>query len=376
MEPLSNLFGTIVARFQASEARFHGRQAIVDYPWSRLRRTPVKTRQGASGDFTLHLDPHQDSLAIGALFDIPLDLGLDIRPRDGKSDTSGLRIVVDRFEDCYEVASHPLEHFRVKSLLDGLLVSRPLRQLLASFAVEAWLNDDGVEIRTGVVTTDRDREELLGRLETLLEAIDRAHELVPESSELATHEVPWRKLAQQEQWPLTRTPLGIRAQLPNGQLRAYVAKRNGTIKHDGYEFMVRFSQPLGLGLLVEPRESEGSWPLDLLERQQCRVGSRIDLPRLRRAYSYGVGDPDFDRCFVVRSKYRRATAMLLTASVCRGLFELYRDVGPVILTDELLVTHHTRLEHPNWGPRMVVPIAELASCLEESRSRERNGPYR
>jgi len=125
------------------------------------------------------------------------------------------------------------------------------------------------------------------------------------------------------------------------------------------EIWLRFEEPLGLGLLIQP--------MSTLDR----------MKDLFAAEDYKLGEEIFDETFLVRVSNPEGAVALLDQATREKLLALHRSLGPLSLTDEGLLVRLPRVPpDPAIVPSMVGQLLELATHIAQRRSQQRGGPYR
>jgi hypothetical protein len=188
--------------------------------------------------------------------------------------------------------------------------------------------------------------------------INTAREAVPAARPLQTHGIAWSRFAHGNGLQTITAPLCMFGTIEDATMYAYSVRANAGEFH--LEVWLRFEDPLGLGLLVQPMRT--------VDRMKEMFG----------AADYKLGDALFDETFLVRVSDERGTVALLDEKTRKRLLIIHDTVGPLSLTDDGI---SVRLPHvppePAVVPTIVRQMLEIARFIADKRRFERTaGPYR
>jgi hypothetical protein len=148
--------------------------------------------------------------------------------------------------------------------------------------------------------------------------------------------------------------------LGGSQISAY-AVRVGQLTYQ-MEILVHFDMPLHMGLLVRP------------------AGMLDDIASLFGGEDHKLGDPAFDRIFVVRAASADRLPALLDEAARRMLVDLNQRFGAVQVRDEGITLRCASLSSdPTAIPRLATYLREAAGRISENalgKDKNQGGPYR
>jgi hypothetical protein len=258
-----------------------------------------------------------------------------------------------RFDQRFVVRADEPE--RVQALLTAPVRELLMRTLhpLAVF----MLSDQGAafhtHFRAGLEWLDR----ALDVASTIVHAVNRARDSVPVAGALVEHRKAWAGFAQRSGLTGISAPLCMWGEIAGATVYAYSLRLSK--KRYCLEVWLRFKEPLGLGLLVQPTRT--------LDR----------MKDLFSAEDYQIGDPLFDDTFLVRVSDAAGSVALLDEFTRHKLLTLQQALGPLSLTDDgLLARLPTVPADPMVVPSVVGQLLELANHVAARRSQQRRGPYR
>jgi hypothetical protein len=312
-------------------------------------RLALKAPKGGWARWTVH-----------ARLQPPLDLGLSVHTRGHEVEdiTKGAGLVPTqdgRFDQRFVVRGDEAE--RVRSLLDDGLRDKLMRGLRPDALF--MLTDQGVAMQIA-----RPRANLawftrsLETLTAIAGDVNRARSNVPVAAVLRRHHSSWAAFASANMLHGISAPLCMWGRLRGATVFAYAVRLGpGDLC---LEIWLRFEEPLGLGLLLQPK----------------RTVDRVK--ELFGADDHELGDPLFDETFLLRVSDVAGTEALLDEPLRRRLLEIHSTVGPLSLTDDgLLVRLPTVPMDPKVVPTKVGQLLELASAIAQLRGAQRGaGPYR
>lgn len=290
----------------------------------------------------------------------PLDLGLLASTRVVPVELAGAGARVVLTEDAAFDARFAVrcdEPHRGVELFDPEVRTLMLRWLHPNAMF--MLSDGGVAVQT--VHGQADEATLRTGLEAvaaITNALNQARDLVPAAHELERHRVAWRRFAADNGLSGVDAPLCMFGMIEDASVYAYaVRKMPGDFD---LEVWMRFEDPLGLGLLVQPMRT--------VDRMKEMFG----------ATDYKLGEPLFDETFLVRVSDEAGTVALLDDETRKRLLVIHDTVGPLSLTDDGL---SVRLPHvppdPAVVPKIVRQMLEIAHFIADKRRVQRAGsPYR
>ncbi|HZO11954.1 MAG TPA: hypothetical protein VFB62_01805 [Polyangiaceae bacterium] len=288
----------------------------------------------------------------------PLDLGLMLHPGGAEFEdiTGGAPFVPigdRRFDARFIVRADEPE--RAQALLD-----EPLRQQLVQMLdprAVFMLTDHGVAFQTHIQANFQWLNRALEVAATIAHSINRARDQVPVASVLAEHRHAWQRFAQRSGLTGIGAPLCMWGRMAGATVYAYSVRL--ARKKYCLEIWLRFEEPLGLGLLIQP--------MSTLDR----------MKDLFAAEDYKLGEEIFDETFLVRVSNPEGAVALLDQATREKLLALHRSLGPLSLTDEGLLVRLPRVPpDPAIVPSMVGQLLELATHIAQRRSQQRGGPYR
>lgn len=288
----------------------------------------------------------------------PLDLGLLVhsRPMDVDLPSAG-RFVAQTgnaaFDQRYE--SKGDEPARVRALLGPVT-----RTILATLhpAAPLLINDDGVAVQgPRIYGTEEWLRQGLGAVAKVALAINEARDLVPAAYPLVGHRMHWARFASHHGLHGISAPLCMWGTLQGSTIYAY-ANRLDPFSYC-LEVFLRFDQPLGLGLLLQP--------LRTVDRLKDFFG----------AEDHRLGDELFDDAFLLRVSDAAGVEELLDASLRQRILALHGTVGPFTLTDDGCSFRLPNVpEDPAVVTTVVGHLIEIADRVGDRRFGNRRGPYR
>ncbi len=333
-----------------------GMVRIGDELFGEMEGVPVGARLAFDG-------PHGTKVAarwtLFARIQPPLDLGLVICHRNRGVEVPGGGEMLawgnsPAFDARFETRCD--EPARALKLLNRHIRNMMLKWIHPDAIVT--VADGGVAVQSPHESTDLEtlRHGLL-TVAGLVNGLNAARDHVPAASVLVGHCVAWRQFSKQNGLSHIAAPLCMFGSLLGSTMYAYsVRKAPGDYDLDVW---MRFEEPLGLGLLVQPMRT--------VDRMKELFG----------AQDYKLGDPLFDETFLVRVSDEAGTVALLDADTQKRLLVIHDTVGPLSLTDDGL---SIRLPHvppdPTVVPRIAQQMLEIAHFVSNKRAGQRHGPYR
>lgn len=279
---------------------------------------------------------------IRVLLDPPLDLGLVMTT--GKA----TRIVVAD------------DDVRANGLFDagGVAALNALR------AFNWHVNDVGVFIEEGRFLADPTELEGAVRLAVdLAREIDRARAQVPRADGLRGFDLPWSNEARRHGFVHGTTPLSMRGTIDGVPVSAFSFRADKNSY--GLGAYATFSQPLqGAVGLAPTKPGELAFWLGIGEGHP---GTE----------DWELGDPAFDRAFIVRARDPGKLAKILPPSLCAKLLRLHQRY-PLVVDDCALRLAARHLPTPDLVPPLMREIAEIAAEIELNaiERKPQAGPYR
>jgi len=289
----------------------------------------------------------------------PLDLGLIVHSRKMDIDLPSAGPHVSHtghaaFDRRYLCKGD--EPNRVSALLGPDVVTTIVTQLHPDAPL--LINDDGVAVQgPRIHGTEAWLRQGLQAVAQIAEAINGARDRVPAARALATHRLHWGRFASHNALHGISAPLCMWGTLQGSTIYAY-ANRLG-IESYCLEVFLRFDQPLGLGLLLQP--------LRTVDRLKDFFG----------AEDHRLGDDVFDDAFLLRVSDAAGVEALLDAPLRERILALHGTVGPFTLTDDGC---SFRLPHVPEDPAVVTQVVDhliqIADHVADQRFGARRGPYR
>jgi hypothetical protein len=299
---------------------------------------------------------------VGASFLPALDLGLSLERSTTWDELArafgGADAAVGdaTFDGAFEIAAD--EPSRVAALL-GPELRAPLLSAHAA-GVALMLTDAGLFLfAPGAVRDTRWLGWALRFSASVGRLVASARARVPPATPLAHHRAAWRRYAAAAGLAPLDTPLSAGGTIAGQRVHVYAA-RTGPLAYR-LEVEVRFEEPLGLGLLVRPKNR--------IEHVTLLFGGEV----------HRLGDDDFDDAFVVRCRAPEELPAVLDADVRAELVALAARNGGLVLRDEGLAVRAGAIGRPEHAPRLV---EELRGVAEQVFHRARRshaghaGPYR
>lgn len=300
--------------------------------WSRAARSLGLHFDGSSIYGTLNGHPvrayilmraagrnQQAYTLVSSSFTIPLDLGLNLTRQGFFNDTFGslfgsqdIQLGDAQFDPAVIIKGD--EEDRVRAALTG-----ELRQLVLPIATNTpfALNDVGVTIdRMGTIDSEAWMSWALQAVARVAGSVDRVRTRIPAAAQLRPHLSTWQRFAHEQGLTSSETPMAMWGELEGRSVFAY-AVRTGA-QSFALEVRVDLSRALSDHLRV---------------RSATTVDSLSNFFGMR---SNTVGDPVFDKIYVVDASDRERIPVLLDADVRRMLIDLAQRVGPVTITDQAL----------------------------------------
>jgi hypothetical protein len=221
------------------------------------------------------------------------------------------------------------------------------------------VSDGGVAVQTVEGRADEHVLRLgLDAVAAIADELNVARERVPPAPALLAHRAQWTKFAADNGLSWIGAPLCMFGSIEGSAVYAY-SVRMGPGDYQ-LEVWLRFEEPLGLGLLVQPVRT--------IDRVKDMFGT-VD---------YRLGDDLFDETFLVRVADEAGTVALLDAETRKRLLVIHDTVGPLSLTDEGLSVRLPRVPpDPAVVPTIVRQMIDIAHFVSAKRRTQRaGGPYR
>lgn len=305
---------------------------------------------------------HEKSVArwtIYARFHPPLDLGLGIAPRRTRviPPESGWPLATgdQAFDQAFELRADEPDRARV--FVQGFweaLKERPF---------SPWdlfiISDEGVAMQE---PEDRiDEASLIARLQAaqqLVAWVDAARGRVGPPTSLEGLYPRWSRFARDMGFTMTTMPFGLTGRVRGAAVRATTVRVG--YREYRLEMEIAFERSLQLGLLVQPMRT--------LDRVKELFGAD-DQP---------LGDPVFDKTFLVRVSDLAGARDLFDEELRRLVLSVHHDVGPVSLMDEGVVVRLPNVPpDPAGVPAMLERVLGLATEIATRGGiGVRRGPYR
>lgn len=290
----------------------------------------------------------------------PLDLGLLASSRLIPVELAGAGTLAALPDDAAFNARFAVrcdEPARGVALLNGEVRTLMLRWLHPNAMFT--LTDGGVAVQTSHGQADEATLRTgLEAVAAITNAVNTARDRVPAAHLLEGHRTAWRRFAADNGLSGIAAPLCMFGTIENTSVYAYSVRK--AVGDFDLEVWMRFEEPLGLGLLVQPMRT--------VDRMREMFG----------ATDYKLGEPLFDETFLVRVSDEAGTVALLDEETRKRLLVIHDTVGPLSLTDDGL---SVRLPHvppdPRVVPKIVRQMLEIAHFIADKRRVERaGGPYR
>jgi len=188
--------------------------------------------------------------------------------------------------------------------------------------------------------------------------LDRARHHIPVASALVGHRHAWANYASARNLRGLDTPLCMWGNIDGAEVHAYAVRTGPHLFQ--LEVSLRFPQPLGLGLNVQPQ--------GMLDKVAVFFGGQ----------DHQFGDAMFDDAFRVKSAYPEHVASVLDGTTRAELLGVHAHVGPVSLSDDgLSVRVPTVPQDPSAVPRIVQHLTGVAERIGSRALGDRGiGPYR
>lgn len=252
------------------------------------------------------------------------------------------------------------EPHRVKALL----ASDDLRRALAQVHASNWVftvRDEGFRVECRGATSDPQWLEWALRASAqLARLLSDARANIPCASSLAKHRDVWVQYAQASGLAGMDTPLCMYGRHEGASISVY-AVRSGPLQY-GVEVLVKFDQPLTLGLHVRP---QSGWDA---------IGAFLGGQDLK------IGDATFDPVFVVKARSQESLGIVLDAEVRAKMMDLQSRVGVIQVRDDGVTLRAPRFsEDPAGVPWLVAQARQLSDRIADNASRigvATAGPYR
>ncbi len=289
----------------------------------------------------------------------PLDLGLVVhsRPMDVELPSAG-RFATQTGNATFDqrYACRGDEPARVRALLGASVTGTILSALHP--AAPLLINDDGVAVQgPRVFGTEEWLRRGLDTVARVALALNEARDHVPAAHGLVGHRTHWARFAAHNGLHGISAPLCMWGTLQGSTIYAY-ANRLAPASYC-LEVFLRFDQPLGLGLLLQP--------LRTVDRLKDFFGVE----------DHRLGDDVFDDAFLLRVSDAGGVEDLLDASLRERILALHGTVGPFTLTDDgCSFRLPTVPEDPAVVTTVVGHLIEIADRVADRRFGHQRGPYR
>lgn len=293
--------------------------------------------------------------------DPQLDLGLSVSQQTTLGDLFGsfvgaqdIEVRDPAFDPLYVVKGD--EPHRVHAML-----GTRIREMLVGLGRGGTffdLHDGGARhVRRGIVTDERWLLWAIPAAARLAALMHERRGRVPPASPLAPHRDAWFRFARQHGLAASDAPLAMWGTIDGDSVQAS-AVRTRPLTY-AIEVLARYPEPLHAGFAVR---SSG-----LLDPLRGFFG----------AEDHELGDPAFDRAFVVRGRLDVVHAVLQPAVRTR-IVELSERAGPVQIFDHGVVIQSPSLSRdPAQAIRMVSDAADLARRIHAlARPRAQRAAYR
>jgi len=304
-------------------------------------------------------DSKQTYTVVSAKLITPMDIGLNLRRHGLLNELFHGAVDIEvgdpGFDAAFLVSGD--EPHRVRALL-----TPELRQLLAHHLATSNVTfnctDHGLSVECSGTTHNALwlswAIELVGSATAKLDTARRA---VAPASALAHHRQAWHAFASANGMHGLDTPLCMWGTLAGASVQAY-AVRTDRIQYQ-LEVSLRFSQPLRMGLNVQPK--------GLMDKMSIFFGGQ----------DHRFGDQHFDDSFRVRVSDTSRAALVLNSGIRGQLLRLHREVGPLSLDDDGMAVRLPTVPHePAIVPKTVQKLLGVAEALTARNQVDAIGPYR
>jgi hypothetical protein len=300
---------------------------------------------------------------VSGLLDPGMDLGLSLY-REGILARAALGLLGHRDIHTGDPTFDPAFIVRADEPQRAVLLLTPeLRGALIELAAQSGtalsLGDAGCELeRNGICDDERWMIWALRTAARLTRLMNRARRSLPPASALVAHKTAWQRLATAAGFRGMDTPLCMWGKLEGFDIWVYcvrVAPLDFRV-----ESRVRFATPIHANLVVRRAQT--------LDAVSTLFGGQ-DLE---------LGDPAFDRAFLVRASRPDAAALVLDAEVRQRMLHLNERIGQVEVSDEGVLVRSVSLSRdPHQAMQLMEAARDLAHrIVQRARPLLHAGPYR
>lgn len=248
--------------------------------------------------------------------------------------------------------------------VQALLRSDALRQSLAHVHASNWVfsvRDEGFRVECRGMTADPQWLEWSLKVSAqIARLMGEARASIPCATPLAAHRDVWVQYAQASGLAGMDTPLCMYGRHEGAAISVY-AVRSAALQY-GVEVLIKFDQPLTLGLHVRPQKG--------IDAIGAFLGGQ-DLV---------VGDADFDPRFVVKTRAQESLSAVLDGEVRKKMLDLLERVGSIQVRDDGVTLRAPRFsEDPAGVPWLVAQARSLSDRVADNAVRlgvTAAGPYR
>jgi hypothetical protein len=289
----------------------------------------------------------------------PLDLGLHLRRHGFLNNmfhrSQDIRLGDRAFDDAFIISGD--EPRRVAAAL-----TPPLRQLLLKHLGKSGsfsFSDHGTSVECVGVNTNATW--LSWAIEVCSRAthkLDKARHHIHVANALTGHRPAWAAYASARNLRGLDAPLCMWGTIDGSEVHAYAVR---TAPHQyQLEVSLRFGQPLGLGLDVQPK--------GMLDKVAVLFGGQ----------DHSFDDPVFDDVFRVKAAYPQYVTEVLDSTARAELLGVQSHVGPTTLSDDGITVRVPNVPRdPSAVPRIVQHLTSVSERLSSRALGERGiGPYR
>ena len=299
---------------------------------------------------------------VSGLLDPAMDLGLSVY-REGLMARAALGLIGHHDIQTGDPAFDPAYIVRAdEPQRAAMLLGPELRGALVELSQQRTffsLSDAGCEVeRDGICDDEQWMIWALRTAARLLRVVHRARRSLPAASPLLPHKLAWQSLARAAGMSGMDTPLCMWGKLEGSVIWVYCV-RIAPLEYR-VEAKVRFAAPLHAGLVVRRAHT--------LDAVSTLFGGQ-DLE---------LGEPAFDRAFLVRAARPDLASAVLDAEVRHRMLHLAERIGQVEVADDGVLVRSVSLSR---DPYQATQLMDAARGLAErialnARPVIHGGPYR
>jgi hypothetical protein len=300
---------------------------------------------------------------VACWLDLPMDLGLQAWQRRAVGPTLTFPPTPVRAGD--PEVDHGYLVFGDEPGRVALLLAGQTRELLLRppHGGQLYLSDHNLSlVYPGFLNTERLVQAAQGTLQATA-VVDRARAKVPAASHLSQHAAAWTSYARSSGLRFMYAPLSMWGTVGGADVAAYVVRCGPSLAYSRVSsrlhVQVRFAHYLDLGLLIRAEV-----PMDVL--------AVFFGPKDVR-----LGDPAFDRTFLVKASAPDRVRALLDDHVRAALLGVHHHVGPVMVDDEGVSVDLPMVPRdPTVIPRVVQELSSAVTAISRACGARTGGAYR